>query len=103
MAMLWALATGHAGMTSVHGESAEHALTNLASPRDLTAGWSYTALSRARGETRLLVYDREFSEERSEFAPTDHAPKAARDEEPLQPASALSARATASLAAARDR
>jgi len=26
MAMLWALATGHAGMTSVHGESAEHAL-----------------------------------------------------------------------------
>lgn len=30
MAMLWAIATGHAGMTSVHGESAEHALTNLA-------------------------------------------------------------------------
>jgi pilus assembly protein CpaF len=30
MAMLWALATGHAGMTSVHGESAEHALANLA-------------------------------------------------------------------------
>jgi pilus assembly protein CpaF len=30
MAMLWALATGHAGMTSVHGESAEHALGNLA-------------------------------------------------------------------------
>lgn len=30
MAMLWAFATGHAGMTSVHGESAEHALANLA-------------------------------------------------------------------------
>lgn len=30
MAMLWALATGHSGLTSVHGESAEHALTNLA-------------------------------------------------------------------------
>jgi pilus assembly protein CpaF len=30
MAMLWAFATGHAGMTSVHGESAEHALINLA-------------------------------------------------------------------------
>jgi pilus assembly protein CpaF len=30
MAMLWAIATGHAGMTSVHGESAEHALANLA-------------------------------------------------------------------------
>lgn len=30
MAMLWGLATGHAGMTSVHGESSEHALANLA-------------------------------------------------------------------------
>jgi Flp pilus assembly CpaF family ATPase len=29
MAMLWSFATGHAGMTSVHGESAEHALANL--------------------------------------------------------------------------
>lgn len=29
MAMLWAITTGHAGMTSVHGESAEHALANL--------------------------------------------------------------------------
>jgi pilus assembly protein CpaF len=29
MAMLWSFATGHAGMTSVHGESAEHALQNL--------------------------------------------------------------------------
>ena len=29
MAMLWAFATGHAGMTSVHGQSAEHALRNL--------------------------------------------------------------------------
>jgi hypothetical protein len=67
--------TGH----GMQGATIEAALV-LASPRDLTAGWSYTALSRARGETRLLVYDREFSEERSEFAPTDHAPKAARDE-----------------------
>jgi pilus assembly protein CpaF len=30
MAMLWAIATGHSGLTSVHGESAEHALINLA-------------------------------------------------------------------------
>ncbi|HTB50844.1 MAG TPA: ATPase, T2SS/T4P/T4SS family [Solirubrobacteraceae bacterium] len=30
MAMLWAIATGHSGMTSVHGESTEHALVNLA-------------------------------------------------------------------------
>jgi pilus assembly protein CpaF len=29
MALLWSLATGHAGMTSIHGESAEHALQNL--------------------------------------------------------------------------
>src|SRR5215216_2772810 len=29
MAMLWSFATGHASMTSVHGESAEHALQNL--------------------------------------------------------------------------
>jgi pilus assembly protein CpaF len=29
MALLWSLATGHAGMTSIHGESAEHALKNL--------------------------------------------------------------------------
>ncbi len=29
MAMLWSFATGHAGMTSVHGETAEHALQNL--------------------------------------------------------------------------
>src|SRR5919204_5801338 len=29
MAMLWAFATGHAGMTSVHGETADHALRNL--------------------------------------------------------------------------
>src|ERR1700677_5068021 len=30
MAMLWAIATGHSGLTSVHGETAEHAITNLA-------------------------------------------------------------------------
>ena len=29
MALLWSLATGHAGMTSIHGQSAEHALKNL--------------------------------------------------------------------------
>jgi hypothetical protein len=44
----------------------------VASPRDLTAGWSYTALSRARGETRLLIVDDEH-EERSEFAPAGGA------------------------------
>jgi pilus assembly protein CpaF len=29
MALLWSFATGHAGMTSIHGETAEHALRNL--------------------------------------------------------------------------
>src|SRR5439155_124976 len=29
MALLWSFATGHAGMTSVHGETADHALRNL--------------------------------------------------------------------------
>lgn len=29
MAMLWGLASGHPGMTSVHGDSAKHALNNL--------------------------------------------------------------------------
>jgi hypothetical protein len=67
--------TGH----GMQGATVEAAFV-LASPRDLTAGWSYTALSRARGETRLLVYDRELSQDRSEFAPTGQAPKAPREE-----------------------
>ena len=41
----------------------------VASPRDLTAGWSYTALSRARGQTRLLLYDHDLAESRGEFVP----------------------------------
>jgi pilus assembly protein CpaF len=46
MAMLWAFATGHAGMTSVHGESAEHALTNL-------ARFALTSGARIEGEHAL--------------------------------------------------
>ena len=38
----------------MQGGTVEHA-TVLATPRDLTKGWSYTALSRARGETRLHI------------------------------------------------
>jgi conjugative relaxase-like TrwC/TraI family protein len=55
--------TGH----SMQGGTVERAIV-VASARDLTAGWSYTALSRARGETRLLIVDQEH-EERSGFAP----------------------------------
>jgi hypothetical protein len=56
--------TGH----GMQGGTVETALV-VASPRDLTAGWSYTALSRARGQSRLFIYDQQHAEERSEFAP----------------------------------
>ncbi len=59
--------TGH----GMQGGTVETA-TVVACPHDLTAGWSYTALSRARGHTRLLIYDNQHTEERSEFAPTNH-------------------------------
>jgi hypothetical protein len=55
--------TGH----SMQGSTIERAVV-LASTRDLTAGWSYTALSRARAETSLLIIDH-CRDERSEFAP----------------------------------
>jgi conjugative relaxase-like TrwC/TraI family protein len=56
--------TGH----GTQGATVETAIV-LASPRDLTAGWSYTALSRARGTTRLLIHDRPTVPERSELGP----------------------------------
>jgi hypothetical protein len=59
--------TGH----SMRGATVERAIV-VASPRELTAGWSYTALSRARGETRVLIVDGH-EDERSEFAPADCA------------------------------
>ncbi len=67
--------TGH----GMQGGTIEGAVV-VASPRDLTAGWSYTALSRARETTRLLVYDDDLERERSEFAPTDQTPTATWDE-----------------------
>jgi hypothetical protein len=59
--------TGH----SMQGRTLERAIV-VASPRELTAGWSYTALSRARGETRVLILDAD-ENERSEFAPAGSA------------------------------
>ena len=44
--------TGH----GMQGGTVERAIV-VASVSELTRGWSYTALSRARGETRLLVRD----------------------------------------------
>ncbi len=67
--------TGH----GMQGGTIESAIV-VASPRDLTAGWSYTALSRARETTRLLVYDDDLERERSEFAPTDQTPTATRND-----------------------
>lgn len=61
--------TGH----GMQGGTVEHA-TVLASPRDLTKGWSYTALSRARGTTRLHIDAADVPagmREREEQAPAD--------------------------------
>ena len=59
--------TGH----GMQGGTVEQAIV-VASPHDLTAGWSYTALSRARGHTRLLDPRRPRPRaERGEFAPAD--------------------------------
>jgi len=65
--------TGH----GMQGGTVETALV-VASPRDLTAGWSYTALSRARGQTRLLIHDHQLTEGRGEFAPSEQTPTLAR-------------------------
>ncbi len=67
--------TGH----GMQGGTVQTAIV-VASPRDLSAGWSYTALSRARGETRLLVYEESLERERSGFAPPDETEKATREE-----------------------
>jgi conjugative relaxase-like TrwC/TraI family protein len=57
--------TGH----GMQGATVEHA-TVVASPHDLSRGWSYTALSRARGDTRLLVRESEAGASgREEYAP----------------------------------
>jgi hypothetical protein len=67
--------TGH----GMQGGTVETAIV-VASPRDLTAGWSYTALSRARGHTWLLIYDQELAAERGEYAPPERIAPASRRE-----------------------
>jgi conjugative relaxase-like TrwC/TraI family protein len=60
--------TGH----GMQGATVEHA-TVLAHPHDLSRGWSYTALSRARGTTRLLIAAQPADgAEREEIAPGEH-------------------------------
>ena len=57
--------TGH----GMQGATVEAAVV-VAAPRDLTAGWSYTALSRARASTRLLIHDDQPAhDERADHAP----------------------------------
>jgi conjugative relaxase-like TrwC/TraI family protein len=60
--------TGH----GIQGGTVEWAGV-VAQPRDLTRGWAYTALSRARGETHAYVQtvDQERQAEREDLAPHD--------------------------------
>jgi len=68
--------TGH----GMQGGTVEQAVV-VASPEDLTAGWSYSALSRARGATRLLIANRDRQDEaRAELAPEAERPAQARSE-----------------------
>lgn len=61
--------TGH----GMQGGTVEEAIV-VASPGDLTAGWSYSALSRARAATRLLIADTDGRED----ARAEHAPEGER-------------------------
>ena len=62
--------TGH----GMQGGTVERAFV-VASPEDLTAGWSYSALSRARGATRLLIADQDRrAAERVEVSPREEPP-----------------------------
>ena len=67
--------TGH----GMQGATVEAAIV-LATPRDLTAGWSYTALSRARESTRLLIHDDHAAHERADHAPERAHQPASREE-----------------------
>jgi hypothetical protein len=67
--------TGH----GMQGATVEAAIV-VASPRDLTAGWSYTALSRARATTRLLIHDDHAPHERADHAPEGAHEPASREE-----------------------
>jgi hypothetical protein len=67
--------TGH----GMQGATVEAAIV-VATPRDLTAGWSYTALSRARASTRLLIHDEHAARERADHAPEPVEQRATREE-----------------------
>jgi hypothetical protein len=67
--------TGH----GMQGATVEAAIV-VATPSDLTAGWSYTALSRARASTRLLIHDDQPTRERADHAPERPHESASREE-----------------------
>jgi hypothetical protein len=67
--------TGH----GMQGATVETAIV-VASPRDLSAGWSYTALSRARATTRLLIHDDQPVYDRADVAPDHSRQVAGRDD-----------------------
>jgi hypothetical protein len=67
--------TGH----GMQGATVEAAIV-VATPSHLTAGWSYTALSRARASTRLLIHDDQHSRERADHAPERTHQPASREE-----------------------
>lgn len=62
--------TGHA----MQGGTVESAFV-LAAPHELTKGWSYTALSRARASTRLFVLCDAQNRDRDEVAPGERTPE----------------------------
>ena len=67
--------TGH----GMQGATVDAAIV-VATPSDLTAGWSYTALSRARATTRLLIHDDHATPERVDHAPERAHQPASREE-----------------------
>src|SRR3954447_16418309 len=67
----------------MQGGTVEHAIV-VATPRALTRGWSYTALSRARAATRLHIDGQDIpagaQAERAELAPYDARPRPQRED-----------------------
>jgi hypothetical protein len=59
----------------MQGGTVESALV-VAAPHELTKGWSYTALSRARGTTRLFVITDQERKAREEMAPGERGASA---------------------------
>ena len=67
--------TGH----GMQGATVEAAIV-VGAPSDFTAGWSYTALSRARASTRLLIHNDQPTRERADHAPEPPHDPAQRDD-----------------------